>query len=287
MRKGGTELVDVMLFRREGFDGEVQVVADGLPEGVTSAPVTIAAGQERGVLVLSAAENAAESMSLITILGKAKIGEADVTRPARPAAMIWGGRANQIAPLSPGAQLCHRGQRRRDRGLLHRCRGEQGRRNVQGGQGRGADQARAPRRLQRRRATGRPPRCRRTSSPPPSRSPRTRPRASWKSPCRPTCPRGATRSPWWAARRSATSRSRALKVVTDRKTAVDKIVTELAAAAKAATEAKAAAEKRAADMTVAIKSARGCPGCQQGRRGSRRQGQGRRRGESRRRQGGR
>ena len=36
LRKGGTELIDVMVFRRDGFDGEVQVTVDGLPAGVTA-----------------------------------------------------------------------------------------------------------------------------------------------------------------------------------------------------------------------------------------------------------
>src|SRR5262249_62236146 len=77
---------------------EVQVSIDGLPAGVTSAPVTIASGQNIGVLVLSAAENAAESMSMVSVVGKAKIGMADATRPARTATMVWGGQLNQITP---------------------------------------------------------------------------------------------------------------------------------------------------------------------------------------------
>jgi hypothetical protein len=98
LRKGGTELIDVMLFRRDGFDGEVQVTVDGLPEGVTAAPVVIGPGQTTGVVVLSAAENAPESMSLITVLGKATIGAAEVVRPARTASMVWGGVFNQVSP---------------------------------------------------------------------------------------------------------------------------------------------------------------------------------------------
>ncbi len=100
LRKGGAELIDVMVFRRDGFDGEVQVSVDGLPAGVTSAPVTIAAGQAVGEVVLSAAENAAESMSLITVLGKAKIGDAEVVRPARSATMVWGGNITQVTTRS-------------------------------------------------------------------------------------------------------------------------------------------------------------------------------------------
>ena len=257
LRKGGTELVDVMLFRREGFDGEVQVVADGLPEGVTSAPVTIAAGQERGVLVLSAAENAPESMSLITILGKAKIGEADVTRPARPAAMIWGGRANQIAPryrLARNFAIAVSGGETAaffiDAGankVVEMCKAgkvEVPIKLVRRGDFKGVVQL-AP------------------SSLPPNVKPAAITIAADKAegkleiPLPANVPEGSYTFALVGSTQVSYSRDpEALKVVTDRKTAVDKIVTELAAAAKAATEAKAAAEKRAADMTVAMQKAR-------------------------------
>ena len=242
------------------------------------------------MVVLSAAENAAESMGLITILGKAKIGDAEVVRPARPASMIWGGQFNQLAPryrlarnfavavsgyetapfaLDAGGnavvEMCKAGKARRagQAGASRRFQGQRRAHSVI------VAAERQARYRQYRRCQGR--------------------RAIW-------------RSAWHRTRRSARTRSRlsghtqvsysrdpeAVKAATDRKAAVDKIVADLAAAAKAATEAKAAAEKKAADMTG--RDAESDRGGQSGREGSsrsRRQGQSRRRrqggrGESRR-----
>ena len=100
LRKGGTELIEVIVFRRDGFNGEVRVTVDGLPPGVTASPLVVGPGQNKGSLVLSAAEDAPESMSLISIVGKAKIGEADVVRHARTATMVWGGKLNAVMARS-------------------------------------------------------------------------------------------------------------------------------------------------------------------------------------------
>jgi hypothetical protein len=94
LRKGGAELVDVYVFRREGFAGEIQVIAENLPAGVNAAPITIGPGQNVGPLVLTAAEDAPEGIGLVSITGKARIGEAEVVRSARTASMIWGGQQN-------------------------------------------------------------------------------------------------------------------------------------------------------------------------------------------------
>ncbi len=257
LRKGGSELIDVMVFRREGFDGEVQIVADGLPEGVTSAPVTIAAGQERGVLVLSAAENAPESMSLITILGKAKIGETEVTRPARPAAMIWGGRINQLAPrfrLARNFAIAVSGMETApffiDSGanlVVEMCK---------------AGKAEVPIKLVRRGDFKGTVQLAPSSVPPNVKAPAvtldaSKAEAKLEFPLPANVPVGSyTFSVVGSTQVSYSRDPEAVTAATQRKTAVDKIVAELAAASKAATEAKAAAEKRAADMAVAMQKAR-------------------------------
>jgi hypothetical protein len=89
LRKGGAEMLQVYLFRREGFDGEVTVSAEGLPQGVSSAPVTIGPGMNSAPLVLVAAEDAPEWAGSIRIVGKAKIGDAEVTREARGASVVF------------------------------------------------------------------------------------------------------------------------------------------------------------------------------------------------------
>jgi hypothetical protein len=98
LRRGGTEVIDVLVFRRDGFNGPVEITASNLPPGVSAAPITVGPGQEIGELVLSAAEDAPAGNSLLTVTGKANIAGAEVTHPARYAAMVWGGALNSVTP---------------------------------------------------------------------------------------------------------------------------------------------------------------------------------------------
>ena len=100
LRKGGSELIDVYVFRRDGFDGDVEVSVEGLPPGVTAPAITIGGAQNSASLVVSAAESAAEGISLLKVVGKSKIGEAVVARTARTGTMISGGQQNQTLPRS-------------------------------------------------------------------------------------------------------------------------------------------------------------------------------------------
>ena len=257
LRKGGTELIDVVVFRRDGFDGEVQVSVEGLPAGVSSAPMVIAAGQNAGVVVLSAAENAAESMSLVTLLGKAKIGDAEVVRPARTASMVWGGILNQITPrvrLTRNLAVAVSGTETApyfvDSGqnlVLEMCK---------------AGKVQVPLKLVRRgefkgNVVMAP------SSLPPNVRPSTvtldanASAGNLEINLPPNVPVGTyTFSVLGTSQISYSRDPEAVVAANERKAAVDKIVGELAAAAKAATDAKAVAEKRAADMTAAMQKAR-------------------------------
>ena len=100
LRRGGGEVVEVYLYRRDGFDGEVEVRAEGLPPGVTAAPATIGAGQSIGRLVLRAAEDAAAWTGEIRLQGVAKIEGAPVTRDVRPGTFVWAGRREAGATRS-------------------------------------------------------------------------------------------------------------------------------------------------------------------------------------------
>mgnify|MGYP001244675882 CR=1 FL=1 len=257
LRKGGAELIDVMVFRGEGFDGEVQVSVDGLPAGVTSAPVTIGAGQNVGVVVLTAAENAAESMSLITILGKAKVGGADVVRPARTATMVWGGLLNQVTPrtrLARNLAVAVSGSETApffvDAGpntVLEMCKAGKVQvplKLIRRGEFKG-DVVLAP------------------SSLPPNVRPATvtldakTEAGNLEIALPPNAPVGTYTFAVLGTTQVSYSRNpEAVKTATDRKAAVDKIVAELAATAKAAGEAKAVAEKKSADLAAAMQKAR-------------------------------
>jgi hypothetical protein len=254
LRKGGTEYIDVVVFRREGFDGEVRISVDGLPPGVTSSPITVGTGQYLGAIVLSAAEDAAESMSLITVLGRAKIGEAEVVRPARAATMVWGGLINQVTPrsrLTRNLALAVSGSETFpfaiDLGqnpVLEMCK---------------AGKVALPIKLIRRgdfkgNVVLAP------SSLPPNVRPSNitlDPNASagnLEIALPPNAPVGTYSFSVLASTQVSYSRDpEAVKTVETRKAAVDKIVGELDAANKTAASAKAAAEKAAVDMDEAAK----------------------------------
>ena len=256
LRKGGAELIDVLVFRGEGFDGEVQISVDGLPKGVTASPVTVGPGQAAGVVVLSAAEDAPESMGLITVLGKAKIGDAEVVRPARAATMVWGGQINQITPRT-----------RLARNLALAVSSETAPFFVDAGQNTVLEMCKAgkvqvPLKLVRRGDF----KSNVTLAPSPL-PPNVRPSnltldgntaaGNLEIALPPNAPVGTyTFAVLGATQVNYARNPEAVKEATDRKTAVDKIVAELAAAAKAATEAKAVAEKRATELATAMQTAR-------------------------------
>ncbi len=255
LRKGGAELIDVMVFRREGFDGPVEVSVDGLPAGVTSAPVTIAEGQNLGAVVLTAAENAAESMSLVSIVGKAKIGDAQVVRPARNATMVWGGLINQATPrarLTRNLAVAVSGGETFpffvDAGgaVLEMCK---------------AGKVQVPLKLLRRgdfkgnvvlAPSSLPPNVRPTNITLDANAAA----GNLEINLPPNVPVGTYSFSVLATTQVNYSRDpEAVKAATDRKAAVDKIVVELDAASKAAIAAKADADKKAADMDAATKKA--------------------------------
>lgn len=255
LRKGGAELIDVMVFRYQGFEGEVTVSVDGLPKGVTAAPVTIGPGQFVGSVVLSAAEDAPESMSLVTILGKAKIGDAEVLHPARTASMVWGGALNQVTPrtrLTRNLAVAVSGVESApffvDTGaaVLEMCKAgkvEVPIKVIRRGDFKG-DVVLAPTTL--------PPSVKQTTVTVAGAAAEGKLEVNLPG----NVPVGTyTFSVLGTSQVNYSRNPEAVKEATDRKAAVDKAVTELAAAAKAATEAKAAAEKKAADSAAAMQKA--------------------------------
>ena len=56
--RGGTALVNLTLMRRDGFDAPVEVIAEGLPPGITATPARIGGDELSGILALSADDSA-------------------------------------------------------------------------------------------------------------------------------------------------------------------------------------------------------------------------------------
>lgn len=89
LRPGATMAFEVVVIRRDGFDGEIELAMENLPTGVTAAGIKIPAGQSQGKLILSASEKAPRSVGVAKMVGRAQINGATVTRPAQLASMAW------------------------------------------------------------------------------------------------------------------------------------------------------------------------------------------------------
>lgn len=89
LRAGETRAFEVVVQRRDGFDGEIEIAMENLPPGVSAAGIKIAKGKPYGHLILTAAADAKSGFSLATITGKAMVNGTAVTRPVRLASMEW------------------------------------------------------------------------------------------------------------------------------------------------------------------------------------------------------
>lgn len=89
LRQGDSRAFEVAVQRRDGFDGEIEIAMEGLPQGVSAAGLKIGKGKTYGHLILTADEKAPRGFSLAKITGKAVIGGKEVVRPVRLASMEW------------------------------------------------------------------------------------------------------------------------------------------------------------------------------------------------------
>ncbi|MEX2578681.1 MAG: PPC domain-containing protein [Verrucomicrobiales bacterium] len=92
VRQGGSMVYRVLALRRDGFDGDIVVTAEGLPEGVTAEPLVLSGETRQGFLTVWADAEAPEWGGTIDISGVATIEERETKRLARPASIIWGHR---------------------------------------------------------------------------------------------------------------------------------------------------------------------------------------------------
>lgn len=89
LRQGDARAFEVAVQRRDGFDGEIDILMENLPPGVQAAGLKIAKGKTYGHLILTADENAPRGFSLAKIIGKAVINGKPVVRPVAIASMAW------------------------------------------------------------------------------------------------------------------------------------------------------------------------------------------------------
>ena len=89
LRAGETRAFEVVVQRRDGFDGEIEIGMENLPPGVSATGLKIAKGKPYGHLILTASSDAKRGFSLAKIIGKATVNGAVMMRPVRVASMEW------------------------------------------------------------------------------------------------------------------------------------------------------------------------------------------------------
>ena len=89
LRNGRTMAFEVVTVRRDGFEGEIELGMEGLPKGISAHGFAIPAKKTRGILIVSAADDAERTLGTATMFAKAKIGDQEVRRPVRLASMKW------------------------------------------------------------------------------------------------------------------------------------------------------------------------------------------------------
>ena len=77
---GGRLTVDVTVYRRDGFDGEVRVQMENLPPGVTAGNAVVPAGADSTVILLEASRDASFAPTRVRIVGRAEVNGRELIR---------------------------------------------------------------------------------------------------------------------------------------------------------------------------------------------------------------
>ncbi len=89
LRGGSTVALEVVAVRRDGFDGPIELMMDNLPAGVSAAGLTIPAGKSRGIMLVTAEQDAPRGLQIANFFGRATIDGREVVRPCFSASMAW------------------------------------------------------------------------------------------------------------------------------------------------------------------------------------------------------
>ena len=77
---GGRLTVDVAVYRRDGFDGEVRVQMENLPPGVSARNAVVPAGADSTLILLEASRKASFAPTRVKITGRAEVDGREVVR---------------------------------------------------------------------------------------------------------------------------------------------------------------------------------------------------------------
>ena len=89
LRGGSTIALEVVAFRRDGFDGPIDLTLENLPQGVTAQGVRIGPGSNRGIMLITAAQDAPQGLGFAKFTGHADIAGARVSHAVQMAAPAW------------------------------------------------------------------------------------------------------------------------------------------------------------------------------------------------------
>ncbi len=89
LRGGATMAFEVIAVRRDGFNGDIELSMENLPAGVTATGLRIGAGQTRGTMVITAAQDAPRGLQIASMSGRGTIDGKEVVRPCQLASMAW------------------------------------------------------------------------------------------------------------------------------------------------------------------------------------------------------
>ena len=85
---GGATPLKVLVQRRQGFTGPIELTVANPPPGAIVSPTVMASNQTEQTVSITMPPDAAPGVVAISVVGKAKIGEQEVTRKARPSEQI-------------------------------------------------------------------------------------------------------------------------------------------------------------------------------------------------------
>lgn len=89
LRGGSTMALEVVAVRRDGFDGEIDLTLENLPDGVTATGLKIAKGKSRGIMLITAHQDAPRGISTAKFYGSGTLNGEPVVRPCHLASMAW------------------------------------------------------------------------------------------------------------------------------------------------------------------------------------------------------
>lgn len=89
LRRGETIPVRVMAFRRDGFNGDIELALEDAPPGLIFEGDRIDSGKNTDFILLTAARNAPAFAGPVRLVGKARVGDRELVREIRGGTMMF------------------------------------------------------------------------------------------------------------------------------------------------------------------------------------------------------